>query len=140
MFDTSLVQSQRLPSMDKTAMDIPCMDESVYWLEVPDVRMTLAHRVSPLRGTRSVMARHWFYGGVAVAPSRLIASSTGLVVLDVSRPRQPHGILDIELPTPGCLELHLDAERCTDHLHGYWELRIFSGRAEQIAHLLSASA
>ncbi len=130
MFDTSVVQSQSYPGMA----------ESTYWLEVPDVRMTLAHRVSPLWGSRAVMARHWFHGGVAVAPSRLIASSTGLIVLDINRPRPPNGYLELEMPTPGCLELHLDAEHCTDHLHGYWELRIFSGRAEQIAHLLTATA
>ncbi|TCK08619.1 hypothetical protein [Marinobacterium mangrovicola] len=140
MFDTSVVQPQRVPSMESSALDTPAMDESVYWLEVPDVRMTLAHRILPLRGTRAVMARHWFHGGVAVAPSRLIASSAGLIVLDVIRPRQPKGLLELELPTPGCLELHVDAERCTDHLHGYWELRIFSGRAGEIADLLSASA
>lgn len=140
MFDASVVQSRSFPCPESVSMDETAAEESLYWLEVPDVRMTLAHRVSPLRGIRAVMARHWFHGSVAVAPSRLIASSTGLIVLDVIRPRQPDGFLELELPTPGCLELHLDAERCTDHLHGYWELRIFSGQAEQIARLLSASA
>lgn len=135
MFDASVVQPQR-----SSCIDAPALDEGGYWLEVADVRMTLAHRVTPLRGTRAVMARHWFHGVVAVSSSRLIASSAGLIVLDIIRPRQPAGFLELEMPTPGCLELHVDAERCTDHLHGYWELRIFSGRAEEIADLLSASA
>lgn len=114
--------------------------DTPYMLEVPDTRMTLSHRVWPGQGCRAVMARHWFKGAVAVSPSRLIASSRGLVVLDLSRPRKSANVLSVALPTPGCLELHFDGAHCTDHLQGYWELRIYSGMAEQIARMFSAGS
>ncbi|WP_432695610.1 hypothetical protein ACQUQP_13790 [Marinobacterium sp. YM272] len=109
--------------------------KGTYMLEVPDTPMSLSHRVSPGRGFKSVMACSWFNGVIAVTPARLVASSNGLVVIDLSRPHQGSGFLSLELPTPGCLEVHLDGTHCTDHLKGYWELRIYTGRAEEIARM-----
>lgn len=113
------------------------MGESPFALQLTDVRMTLAHRVLPQRGCLPVLARHWFRGSVAVSSSRMLISSAGLVVMELSVPSpSSHEHLSIELPTPACLELMIDADYCTRQLHGHWELRLYTGEAERLARYL----
>ncbi|MBS97149.1 MAG: hypothetical protein CMI01_00515 [Oceanospirillaceae bacterium] len=105
-------------------------------LIVPDVRMTLAHRVRPDRGSRPLLVRHWFEGELAGRPGRLLVSTSGKVIMDLYVPDRQSEQFSVDLPTLGCLEFYFDADRFTDHLHGEWELRIYSAKSESIAKML----
>jgi hypothetical protein len=106
---------------------------------VTGVHVTLSHPLRPDAGLGAAMARHWCTGTVAVDHGRLVVSSDGSIIMDLHPPLPTplpgpdSRALILELPTPACLQLMIDADRCTDNLHGFWLLRLFTARAELLA-------
>ncbi len=101
-----------------------------------DVRMTLSHRVAPYRGLRPVLVRHWFSGTLAARPGHLAVTSGGLLILNLQLQGGDRADYRCEQPTPACLELVFDGERCSDQLHGIWQLRLFTHRATSLRELI----
>ncbi|GGB89632.1 hypothetical protein GCM10011352_14550 [Marinobacterium zhoushanense] len=76
-----------------------------------------------------------------MAPSCLLISSAGLVIMELLIPPEiDYCCLSLELPTPACLELMIDADYCTRQLRGLWELRLYTAEAERVAGYLDGAS